>query len=543
MRLVWVLERELLVNGSEGCRQFIECAFAKMDIPYLIGGYDINSEKPAQVWTNGGEWHPVNPNPMPWKTVMGIAAQSTGKSSSFSSEISIATIAEEVKKRFPNKWQGEFELDQLGVRFWDPQADNATGCQLKPDGMLCFTGTVPSMSWAQLFGREWVDSQRIVHLGKAAGEIYFDGKRYWSKINSAWLDKAREDAHLALRASGLSGVAHKRQTLSDADRVLQFIQTINRVDGAAPLINFAPGLVEYEGRRILNSSQIKALEPSEKEDVTPTDFPWIWEFISGLLAEPNRGSVDHFLAWLQRYYRSQYHYRRDLGHALFLCGPKENGKTLLAMKIIKPLVGDRATNPYDYFTGMTQFNSDILSVPLLAMNDESAPERESVKDKLISSIKSFTVNPQHVYQPKFCDRINIPWARLSPALQASPVTRRLARPRRPNRVHGGSPRGKPVLRTGRSRSGALHPALRRRSSSSIPHGSSPHRSGLPPLRLPAFSGARARLAPAAARRPREGRGKVRCVVLLSSRCGWGQPRSASVAAPPRCVLPWLTIPS
>ena len=43
-----------------------------------------------------------------------------------------------------------------------------------------------------------------------------------------------------------------------------------------------------------------------------------------------------------------------------------------------------------------------------------------------------------------------------------------------------------MLRTGRSRSVALHPALLRRSYGSIPHDSSPHRSGLPPLHLPAY---------------------------------------------------------
>ena len=82
-------------------------------------------------------------------------------------------------------------------------------------------------------------------------------------------------------------------------------------------------------------------------------------------------------------------------------------------------------------------------------------------------------------------------SRLSPALQASSFARRLAHPHRPNRVHGGCPRGQPVLRTGRSRSVALHPALLRRSYGSIPHGSSPHRSGLPPLYPIALSGARA----------------------------------------------------
>ena len=79
-----------------------------------------------------------------------------------------------------------------------------------------------------------------------------------------------------------------------------------------------------------------------------------------------------------------------------------------------------------------------------------------------------------------------------PPRQASSFASRLAHSRRPNRVHGGSPSGPPVLRTGRSRSVALHPALLRRSYGSIPHDSSPHRSGLPPLHLPAFSGALAR---------------------------------------------------
>jgi hypothetical protein len=93
-------------------------------------------------------------------------------------------------------------------------------------------------------------------------------------------------------------------------------------------------------------------------------------------------------------------------------------------------------------------------------------------------------------------------SRLSPALQASSFARRLAHPHRPNRVHRGCPLGQPVLRTGRSRSVALHPALLRCSYGSIPHSSSPHRSGLSPLYPTALSGARAhasRVLPTASR--------------------------------------------
>jgi len=57
------------------------------------------------------------------------------------------------------------------------------------------------------------------------------------------------------------------------------------------------------------------------------------------------------------------------------------------------------------------------------------------------------------------------------------------------------PHRKPALRTGRSRSVALHPALRRRSYGSIPRDASPHGSGLAPLWPNALSGARPRTVP------------------------------------------------
>jgi len=78
-----------------------------------------------------------------------------------------------------------------------------------------------------------------------------------------------------------------------------------------------------------------------------------------------------------------------------------------------------------------------------------------------------------------------------PPRQASHSARRLAHSHRPNRVHFVRLPGRTALRTGRSRSIALHPVFPRRSYGSIPHGSSSHRSGLSPLRPNTISGARA----------------------------------------------------
>src|SRR6266496_3790231 len=78
-----------------------------------------------------------------------------------------------------------------------------------------------------------------------------------------------------------------------------------------------------------------------------------------------------------------------------------------------------------------------------------------------------------------------------PPRQASHSARRLAHLCRPNRVHFVHLYRRTALRTGRFRSVALHPVFPRRSYGSIPHDSSPHRSGLSPLRPSTLSGARA----------------------------------------------------
>src|SRR5690606_36589839 len=102
------------------------------------------------------EWYTLKTDPVPADICRGAAVKA-GKSlnKDCKSEVSLEAIAAEVEKRFPGRWQGEFKVDATGVRFWDPNADAPAGCQVKPDGMLCFTGNVPFMRWADIFGRAW----------------------------------------------------------------------------------------------------------------------------------------------------------------------------------------------------------------------------------------------------------------------------------------------------------------------------------------------------------------------------------------------------
>lgn len=411
-RLVWVFEKELLVAGFDYCKHAFNVFFSKIGIPTLLPGYDDNSAKPTEVWTNGGVWYELKKTPVPMEVVRGAACDMAKKSSDFAkSEIPLAIIAEEVEKQFPGRWQGEFAEGKTGVRFWDNAADCPTGCQIKPEGMLCFTGKVPFVAWSDLFGREWCEEQKTVNLGKASEGLFFDGKMYWEQVGERWRSLCRQDTILLLKNRGMSDKAPKGSTVSEVDKVLRFTHgPEGRIDGAAPMVNYRPGLVDVDGQRMLNTTSFKPLQPATNGTGVPeVDFPFIWRFLNGFFARPEGKPLDHFLGWLQRFYKSLVDYTPRLGQAIFLCGPPGNGKTLLNLRIICGLCNGRSSSPVDYFYGDSVFSDEIFDAPLIAFDDEDAPKNEAARTKFTAKIKAFTVNPDHTYHPKFCARLKVRW--------------------------------------------------------------------------------------------------------------------------------------
>lgn len=411
IRLVWLFEREILIPSPAFYKELVSRFFENLQVPTLLAGYDPASEKPTEMWTNGGEWYDLNPNPLSWTYCFGIVCEVSKKASLFDkSEVPLDTIAAEVEKRWPGRWKGDFVKDTVGIRFWDEKADNPTGCQVKPDGMLCFTGKVPFMPWPDLFGRAWYEEQRVLNLGRAANDIFFDGKLYWEHRANRWEDSTRGDIILRLKGRGLSDKCPKGATQSDAERVLDHIQQVNRVQGAAPLINQPKGIVTYDGRRILNIADLTPVKPVPGPTGDPEkDFPFIWKFLSGFFARPEEMPREYFLAWLQRSYRVVLEHRRFMGQAVFVCGPKNNGKTLLCLRIVAPLMGNRVENPIDYMSGDTNFNSELFSAALLAVNDEDSPGSDAARKRMLAKLKGLVVNPVHKYHAKFEKPVSIAW--------------------------------------------------------------------------------------------------------------------------------------
>ncbi len=412
VRLVWVFEREILTPSSEFCNELISHFSDKLGAPSLLAGYDpVGSLKPTERWSNGGTWYTLKETPLPWVYCFGVVCDVSKKSKLFGkAEIPLEVIEAEVQRRFPGRWSGEFRLDAVGIRFWDEKADNPTGCQIKPDGMLCFTGDTGFVKWETLFGRQWCEEQKLLNLGKAGENIFFDGKVYWEKQSVRWVSVARPDIMLRLKGRGLSDTCAKGETQSDVERVLDYTQQINRVEGAAPFVNYKPGLLEVGGLRFLNVANLAVTQPIAGLTGNPEiDFGFIKHLLKGFFARPENFPLDHFLTWLKFSHLAFLNNERRVGQALFFCGPRNNGKTLVANHIIVPMCGTRTANPMNFLTGQTEFNDELFHAGVLTINDEDAPRNEGERNKMLARLKSFVVNPTHTYHPKFCSRVSIHW--------------------------------------------------------------------------------------------------------------------------------------
>lgn len=407
IRLIWVFEREVLVPDGNFAERLLETLVKKLRADSILAGYDPKSIEPEQVWTNGTGFECLRETPIPWDMVFGLVCEVSSKIDRGDAEIPYDILFTEMEKRWPGRWRGPFDLDQLGVRFWDAKADNPAGCRVKPDGMQCFTGHTGFVRWEGIFGASWCDAQRALNLGRAAAGICFDSRMYWRQEGDRWHSNNREDVTLSLKVKGISSRITKGRACSDVERVLNHIQTVNRVDGAAPIVNRKPGITYLDGQRILNISTIRALQPSPDTGITIDRIPTLDRIINPML---DPAALDHFMAWLKRFYIAVLKYRPLMGQAIFLCGPKNCGKTLLAYRIIKPLIGDRAANPYDYFTGQTSFNSELFESPLLMINDEEAISNIQVRLKFLARLKSFVVNPAHMYHRKFGTPFSVEWS-------------------------------------------------------------------------------------------------------------------------------------
>ena len=411
-RLVWCFAERIPWFNQQAWDLFAKKFIKEAHVKRLLPGYDDKSTESAQVFALGGEWVPVAPDGvLPSQNLLLHWVEQATKRVKWGHEgvtIPLEALQEEVALRFGDRWKGPFEVGARGCRFWDPTSDNDTGAIVRPTGMQCFTGDQPFVPWFQIFGGDFVKQFAADRIGHAIAEIWFDGDKYWMKAAAGhWVGYTKQDIALHLEVTlGLANAKDGDET-SEVKRALAAIQLTRRIDGAVPLPGMQEGVIHYNGSDFLNTIRVRPVAPvpgTLTAEQVREGCGFTLELLDRLLGPEQYG---HFIAWLKRFYVSHYERKPLPGQVIVLAGSVAVGKTFTSNVIIGRLMGGHSDGS-DYLMGRTQFNRDLMGVPVITVDDSTPTASATYLNAFTAMLKRVAANHSMQFNAKFRDTYLLP---------------------------------------------------------------------------------------------------------------------------------------
>lgn len=410
-RLVWIIERPVLIPSSAVLMKMLRIAAKSLDIRGLLPGFDYQDAflNPTIYYDVGRDWMEVDGSQvMSASLIEGWIMKASENTKWQGEEIPLEAIEQQVQAKFPNRWNGPFVEGARGVRFWDPIADNPTAAIVRPTGMQCFTGSAGFVPWSKIFGPQFVEQFTSAHLGDVINGVWYDGKNYWyQSADGKWEARAeREMARWLKVEQGLAAEKEKNATFSEVEHALYMVDQHRRVVGAAPFVYLPPGMIEFMGKRVLNTARVTPLHPAESVADWGDRFPWISNFLEKFF--DNDDQLLYFLSWLKRFYCSALDGSPSQGQALFIAGEPGQGKTLLSNRIVSGLVGGHQ-DAAQFLLGASSFNKELFHHGLWTVDDATPGDSAADHKKFSSLLKKVTANTTFEYHAKFQDSVMVEW--------------------------------------------------------------------------------------------------------------------------------------
>ena len=412
-RLVWVLEKPVLISGSAAASKFMDYAAKALKMEKILPGLDKPALKdPSKNYEVGHSWINTFVDPIKPSFIWDWIATSGKKLQYFEdTEIPLDAVFERLSMDFPNKWGDKpFEAGQRSCRFWDPDASDETAAVLKPDGFLCFTGDVPFMSWRRLLGDSFVDHYTADKFGGVLRDFVYDGQKYWSESQSKfWVPCNAESFRISLKVgSNLDSRVTKGSTPSEVDKAINDVQLLKRVDSAMPFVHMHPGPITIEGKQYLNTSDVFCMPPASKQTTREwgDGFPWMAKFLDELFEPHDQLLV--LLAWWKRFYEGGHKLRPELGHALFIVGPSNCGKTLFSSNILSKSVGGHM-DATEFLLGGSGFTASCVKAPIMSIDDGVSSGHSRDHATFAKKLKALIANPTQRYNEKYAQEGLVKW--------------------------------------------------------------------------------------------------------------------------------------
>jgi hypothetical protein len=390
-RLLWKLETPFLLHNNDLTVKLLKHVHKKLKLAKILVGIDSDAfEDPCKYYEAGTDWVHLSDDLIPAEFMMQWAIESTHNYAwnKLGAVIPMDKVSAEVEKQFPGRWQNEFAVGVRGIRFWDSSADNQTAAVIRESGMQCFTGSKAFVSWSAILGHAFVNQFEADRVGGSVSAVHFDGREYWTQMpNRQWHSFNKSDIILHLKVEyGLRTVPARGESSSEVDQALHRIQKQQYIACAAPLIHRPKGVVMLNGLRVLNTSSVEVMQPTDPDsetadggrglsDLSPLTsdlcnpagrFPWLSSYFQTLFDPVEQ--LDYFYAWLRRWYSSALDGRMLPGQAYFFAGVPNTGKTLLSTVILSRIFGGHI-DASSFLSGEDNFNSHLFNSAVWAVDD------------------------------------------------------------------------------------------------------------------------------------------------------------------------------
>lgn len=435
-RLLWLFDKPLLVPNRRFLVQFLKTIGDFLPVNKLPGLDESALLAPERYFTNGARWTKLSSNRIHEPEVVGylmkVSAKFDWTSREFGKAANLPDIEEECRKRYPKfaDWPGEFVVGAQGPSFWIDNSTSPKSCFVRETGLHTFSAHASKAfyPWAEIVGKEFVETSESRRLGKAVEGINYDGRNFIMKDGTGrFAFHNKDNLSLLLRTHrGLNGAKKRDGSPTEVDQALAHILQHCTIEGAGPCAFYPHGVFQFGSKRILNTHQIETMRPSGEASVwgATGKFPFLSEFFDTFFfpVEPQR---DRFLAWFRYHYSACLIRTPVSGHGVFIAGPVGCGKTFLNRGILGTALGGFA-EANAYLISSDNFNSELFDYALWCIDDGSVTSSDKVHQLFSENVKRTVANRDHRVNEKFRKAFTTPWqGRIVVTLNQDPESLRL----------------------------------------------------------------------------------------------------------------------
>lgn len=416
LHAVWILEEPINVTHTllEGLMKEIS---AGLKLPKLANHLD----KPAlfdtsKYYTAGDTWKQVSTLPIPdaqckfW-VKEALKSQTLRLGSEASIDVPLDLAYDEAVKMYGPLMEGieGFELGMRCRRFWDPSAKDDTGAFLMNNGFYCHSGDETFKDWRGLLGNSFIEQFKVQQFDELTKDTWYNGKDYIYKneANGQWTLQAPKDASLRYNVDfRMSKKVPKGAESSPIDEILRDIQKHKPVVAFANFVHQKEGLLEFQGSKYLNMSQLKAIAPSGRLGKWGELFPFLAQFMDSFLSSEFEKLL--VLAWWKRSYEGALNYKPERGQVLLIAGPPACGKSLFNTKMLAPSLGG-GIDAADYYVNGSDFTDVYYNYGLHMVDDAEPGSRIGSQKSMAARLKKTAAASSISVNGKYKDVRQIEW--------------------------------------------------------------------------------------------------------------------------------------